>query len=52
MGSTIPQPMCLNGVGDIFLQPFMAFYPPTQKATVSQTVDECGEGTPRSSERA
>jgi len=28
------------------------FYPPTQKATASQTVDECGEGTLRSSERA
>ena len=27
-------------------------YPPTQKATVSQTVDECEEGTLRSSERA
>jgi hypothetical protein len=27
-------------------------YPPTQKAKVSQTVDECGEGTLRSSEGA
>jgi hypothetical protein len=27
-------------------------YPPTQKATVSQTVDECGEDTLRSSEGA
>ena len=27
-------------------------YPPTRKATVSQIVDECGEGTLRSSEGA
>jgi hypothetical protein len=29
-----------------------ALYPPTQKATVSQTVDECGESTLRSFEGA
>ena len=52
MGSYIPPTHVSQRGGGFFLQPFMAFYPPTQKATVSQIVDECGEGTLRSSERA
>jgi len=41
-----------EGFGRKHTKDKLNFYPPAQKAAVSQTVNECGEGTLRSSEGA